>query len=159
MIRRAPATRAPCTALMPTPPTPSTATVSPGLTPARLTAEPNPVATPQETSATAGHGMSGSTLTTEDSASSCRSANAPSCENRATGSSPIRCAMRPSVIIPVSKSFMPMSQRNARPARQDAHEPHEGMNAGATWSPGATDVTVSPTCETSPAPSWPQITG
>ena len=122
MIRRAPATRAPCTALMPTPPTPSTATVSPGRTPARLTAEPNPVATPQETRATAGHGMSGSTLTTEDSASSCRSENAPSCENRATGSPPIRCAMRPSVIIPVSKSFMPVSHRYARPARQLGHD-------------------------------------
>src|SRR5262249_32057988 len=46
MIRRAPATRAPWTALMPTPPMPRTATVSPGRTPARLTAEPNPVATP-----------------------------------------------------------------------------------------------------------------
>src|SRR5215472_13013408 len=40
MIRRAPATRAPWTALMPTPPMPRTATVSPGRTPARLTAEP-----------------------------------------------------------------------------------------------------------------------
>ena len=70
MIRRAPATRAPWIALMPMPPTPSTATVSPTVTCARLTAEPKPVATPQDTSATAVHGMSGSTLTTEASDSS-----------------------------------------------------------------------------------------
>ena len=80
MILRAPAMRAPCTALMPMPPTPSTATVSPGRTLARLTAEPKPVATPHDTSATAGNGMSGSTLTTDNSDSSCISENVPSCE-------------------------------------------------------------------------------
>ena len=50
---RAPTILAPCTALMPTPPTPTTTTVSPGMTSARYTAEPQPVATPQDTRATA----------------------------------------------------------------------------------------------------------
>ena len=63
---------------MPMPPTPSTATVSPGRTLARFTAEPKPVATPQEVSATAGHGMSESTLTTDASDSSWISLKAPS---------------------------------------------------------------------------------
>ena len=67
MIRWAPATRAPCTALMPMPPTPITATLSPGLVPARSVAEPKPVATPQDTRATTSNGRSGSTLMSEAS--------------------------------------------------------------------------------------------
>ena len=45
--RAAPAIRAPCTALMPMPPMPTTTTVSPTWTSARFVAEPQPVATPQ----------------------------------------------------------------------------------------------------------------
>ena len=65
---RAPAIAAPCTALMPMPPMPTTTTVSPGATSARLVAEPQPVATPHDTRATASNGRSGSTLMTCDSA-------------------------------------------------------------------------------------------
>ena len=57
----APTMCAPCTALMPTPPTPTTTTVSPGMTSARYTAEPQPVVTPHETRATTSSGRSGST--------------------------------------------------------------------------------------------------
>ena len=46
-IRRAPASRAPWTAAEPSPPTPTTATLSPGLTPPAYTELPQPVATPQ----------------------------------------------------------------------------------------------------------------
>ena len=45
--RRAPASRAPCTAAEPRPPTPMTATSSPARTPPAYTALPHPVATPQ----------------------------------------------------------------------------------------------------------------
>ena len=48
MTRLAPAMAAPCTALMPMPPMPTTTTVSPGRTSARLVAEPQPVATPHD---------------------------------------------------------------------------------------------------------------
>ena len=41
MIRVAPAMRAPCTALMPMPPMPTTTTVSPAVTPPRLAAGPS----------------------------------------------------------------------------------------------------------------------
>ena len=61
----APAKRAPCTALMPIPPTPTTITVSPGFTAAAFTAEPQPVGTPQPTSTALSSGRSSSTLTTE----------------------------------------------------------------------------------------------
>ncbi len=47
ITRLAPAILAPCTALIPMPPMPTTTTVSPGSIAARLAAEPQPVATPQ----------------------------------------------------------------------------------------------------------------
>ena len=53
MMWRAPAMRAPWMAPEPTPPHPATTTVSPGLTLARSTAEPKPVAMPQLMSAAA----------------------------------------------------------------------------------------------------------
>ena len=59
---RAPAIAAPCTAFMPTPPHPTTTTVSPGWTSAAYTAEPHPVVTPQPTRAALSSGMSLSIL-------------------------------------------------------------------------------------------------
>jgi len=50
---------------MPTPPQPMTTTVSPGRTPATLTAEPHPVVTPQPTRAATSSGMSFSIFTTD----------------------------------------------------------------------------------------------
>ena len=65
ITRLAPAAAAPCTAFMPTPPVPMTTTFSPGRTSATLVAEPQPVVTPQPTSAATSSGMSGSIFTTE----------------------------------------------------------------------------------------------
>ena len=56
---------APWTALMPTPPRPATATVSPGRTPAAYVAEPQPVVTPHPTSAAVSSGMCFSIFTHE----------------------------------------------------------------------------------------------
>ena len=53
--RLAPAILAPCTAFMPMPPMPTTTTVSPTCTSARRVAEPQPVATPHDTSDTHVH--------------------------------------------------------------------------------------------------------
>ena len=64
---RAPACSAPCTAAEPSPPTPITATTSPGLTPPRLTADPQPDAKPHEMSAAALRSYQGSIFTTEAS--------------------------------------------------------------------------------------------
>ena len=77
MIRVAPAMRAPCTALMPMPPMPTTTTVSPAVTPPRLAADPQPVATPQLTSATHSSGRSSSTLMSDCSATTACSENVP----------------------------------------------------------------------------------
>ena len=61
----APACRAPWTALMPMPPTPKITAVSPALSAAELTAEPQPVGTPQPTRTALSSGRSSSTLTHE----------------------------------------------------------------------------------------------
>ena len=70
---------------MPTPPTPTTTTVSPGSTSARYTAEPQPVVTPHETSATTFSGRSGSTLTSEASWTTPCSAKVPSLDMMLSG--------------------------------------------------------------------------
>src|SRR6185312_142401 len=74
----APAYAAPCTALMPTPPLPKITTVSPGLTPAAYTDEPQPVVTPQATSAAISKGKPSSIGTAEFSEITIRCENVPS---------------------------------------------------------------------------------
>ena len=88
MMWRAPAIRAPCTAPEPTPPMPTTTTVSPGRTLARSTAEPKPVEMPQLISAAAfmlSHGLS---FTREFSWTTISSAKVPSCAMRLRFSPP-----------------------------------------------------------------------
>ena len=63
----APASRAPCTAAEPRPPTPTTATASPGLTPPAYTAEPHPVAAPHPVRQAASGRKDGSTGMTDAS--------------------------------------------------------------------------------------------
>ena len=77
MMRFAPAIRAPCTAFIPMPPIPTTTTVSPGCVPARFAADPQPVATPHDTSATHSSGMSFSTLMIDCSLTHANSENVP----------------------------------------------------------------------------------
>src|SRR5690606_5760593 len=68
-------------------------------------------------------------------------------------------ALRPSLIMPTSKSFAPSSQRYWRPLEQYLQRPQLGRNDIDTWSPGFTLVTPGPTSSTTPAPSWPPMTG
>ncbi len=82
MIVRAPAMRAPWMAPDPTPPHPTTTTVSPGLTLARSTAEPKPVEMPQLMSAAAFMLAYGSIRTNEFSWQTISSAKVPSCAIR-----------------------------------------------------------------------------
>src|ERR1700758_922593 len=74
----APTARAPCRAFIPTPPAPTTTTVSPGSVPADTVAEPQPVLTPQDTTAAAWNGIVSSILMTDLSDSTAYSANVPS---------------------------------------------------------------------------------
>src|ERR1035441_3598097 len=77
MIARAPASPAPSTAALPTPPQPITDTESPRVTGAVLSAAPRPAITPQPSRpATSGRTL-GSTLVHWPAATSVSSANAP----------------------------------------------------------------------------------
>ena len=46
-----------------------------------------------------------------------------------------------------------------RSRRHSPHSPQEGVQDSATWSPGRTRVTPSPTASTTPEPSCPSTTG
>ena len=74
----APAYRAPCTALIPTPPQPKTTTVSPARVPPACTAELQPVVTPQPTSAAGSNGRSSSIFTHDHSGITAYCENVPS---------------------------------------------------------------------------------
>ena len=78
MTWRAPANSAPAIAASPTPPQPSTATVSPCCTGAVCTAAPQPAMTPQPSSPTAAGSARSSTLMQAPSPTRVFSANAPS---------------------------------------------------------------------------------
>src|SRR5215207_1306858 len=75
---RAPEMTAPCSALMPMPPTPTVTTVSPGCTSATLVADPKPVGTAQPMMAAVSNGMSLSIFTTESLCTVMYGANVPS---------------------------------------------------------------------------------
>lgn len=77
-IRAAPDSRAPSMTLSPTPPSPTTATVSPRRTCAVLIAAPAPVMTPRPRTAARGIGPSSGTWASWFSCASTRSAKAPS---------------------------------------------------------------------------------
>ncbi len=77
MIRDAPAMRAPWITLRPTPPQPSTATVSPGRTLATLNTEPSPVTTAQPSSEARSIGMSSGMTTRPRSSTTILSLSAP----------------------------------------------------------------------------------
>src|SRR5215471_21280242 len=155
---RAPAKAAPWTALMPTPPTPYTTVVSPGRTPPALTAVPQPVGTPQPTSATISSGRSSSILTQECSDTVEYSENVPSRH--------IWPKSRPSAWkrnVPSGRQLSyrsaPRSHMLVRPREQNRHLPQTGRNEQTTWSPGFSRVTPVPTSSTMPAPSWPPTIG
>src|SRR5919108_2066507 len=51
------------------------------------------------------------------------------------------------------------SQMLGRPETQKRHRPQCGSQLRMTWSPGARPETPGPTSSTTPAPSWPRMTG
>ncbi len=156
---RAPAAAAPCTAFMPTPPAPMTTTVSPGRTSATLVAEPQPVVTPQPTSAATSSGMSGSTLTSDASCTVMYGEKVPSRHIWMTRCPRAEIRKLPSLMLWPVSSPAPRSQRFWCPLEHGGHTPQAGMNAVTTWSPSFSVVTPGPTLVTMPAPSCPPITG
>ena len=84
-----------------------------GLYHASRSADPQPVATPHDTSATASSGRSVSTLITCDSATQEYCENVPSLANRVSSGPPpaMRWRLVPSVTIPLTKAPAPASHR------------------------------------------------
>src|SRR5580693_1501249 len=133
-------------------------TVCPARTPPARTADPQPVGTPQATSAATSKPISSGILITENSCTTAYCEKVPS-THRPPKSSPFWWNRNvPSGNIPVP-AFLPASQRFWRPVEQYRHWPQAGMNEQVTWSPTLTRVTASPTASTTPAPSWPPTTG
>src|SRR5699024_8196143 len=132
----------------------STTPTSPSLVPPISVADPQPVQTPQPSSAALSRGMSSSILTTEDWWTVTYGAKVPSRHIVPTGSPSGVCTLNPSSLMarPLS-SPAPLSQRFCSPSEHGGHTPQAGMKASTTWSPSSTPVTPWPTFVTTPAPS------
>ena len=147
MIFRAPARRAPSTAASPTPPQPMTATESPRLTWAVLSAAPRPAITPQPSRPATSGRMRGSTLVHWPAATSVFSANAPM---PSAGDSTV-----PSARVIFWTALWVAKQYQGRPRRQARHCPQTARQFRITKSPGSSPVTSLPTASTVPAASCP----
>src|SRR5262249_38290977 len=125
--------------------------------PAR-TAEPQPVGTPQATSAATSKPIHSGILMTENSCTTAYCENVPSTHRPPKSSPPWWNRNVPSGNIPVP-AFLPALHRFWRPVAQYRHWPQAGVNEQGTWSPTATLVAASPTASTMPAPSCPPTLG
>ena len=147
----APASAAPATAAMPTPPQPITATESPRWTFPVLIAAPMPAMTPQPSRPTAAGSASGSTLVHWPAATRVFSAKAP------MPSAAVSSVPSSSVIFWVA--LWVLKQYCGWPRRQARHSPQTARQFSTTRSPGATSVTSGPTALTTPVASWPSRKG
>ena len=138
-------------AASPTPPQPNTATESPRPTLPVLIAAPMPAITPQPSSPAAVAGAVGSTFVHCPLCTSVFSANAPM---PSAGDSSVPSS---SVIFCVALNVL--KQYHGRPRRQLRQVPQTARQLRMTKSPGATEVTPSPTDSTMPAASWPSRNG
>ncbi len=154
-ICAAPHTRAPCTAEMPTPPQPITATDAPGATRAVFSAAPSPVVTPHPISAAISYGTSSGIGTAQLAATTTSSAKVPVPAKPKTsqGSAPGRRKLG------VPAFMNPARHRWVWPRLQDGHVPQAGSQHISTRSPADRPSTPSPTSTISPAPSWPGTKG
>jgi hypothetical protein len=153
MIRSAPARRAPVTAESPTPPSPTTSTVSPGWAPAAFWAAPTPVRMAQPSRAASSRGTSFGRGTTAVAAQTTSSAIAPRPRQASNGEPSARWPPG----APVRPSIAEHSQGSSRVQNQQAR--HGTAQLRTTWSPTATVVTSAPTAVTTPAASCPSTWG
>ena len=159
MTRVAPAIIAPWITLRPTPPQPTTATVSPGLMSAVFIAAPAPVSTPQPMRAAISSGMSSGIFTAPMAGMTADSENVPVHAICMMGAPSFEKRVVPSSRPPVAMAPAPASQRKPWPCWQKKHWPHCGTHEMTTWSPTARPSTPSPTSSITPAPSWPSTIG
>ena len=132
--------------------------MSPGRTPPAFTAVPQPVGTPQPTSATVSSGRSSSILMHECSDTTERWENVPS-RHIWPKSSPSAWNRNVPSGRQLSTNSAPRSHRLVMPWAQNRQCPQVGRNEQTTWSPGLSRLTPAPTSSTTPAPSWPPTIG
>ena len=140
-------------------PAPKTTQVEPAATFAVFIAAPSPVDSPHAKRHACSGGASGLTFASAISGITVYSANVEQPMKCRTGS-----PSRPRRVVPSGrKPWFCCSriarQRFVRSLRQCTHSRHCGEKSVTTWSPGATEVTSSPTRSTMPAPSWPSTVG
>src|SRR5688572_8437333 len=154
----APASRAPCSTLRPTPPQPITTTVSPGCTRALKTAAPTPVVTLQPISASTGKSSDAGAGTQPISGTTAYSAKHATLPMWAQSWPASVCRREVlSYSLPLVRACS--SQRCGRPLSQEWQWPQFGTKLRMTRSPGLAIVTPSPTAWTVPDPSWPSTAG
>src|SRR6185503_16883194 len=133
------------------PPQPITATESPLVTGAVLMAAPSPAMTPQPSRPATSGLAAGLILVHCPAATSVFSTKAPM--PRAGD------AVVPSVRVIFWAALYVLKQYQGRPRLQARHSPQTARQLSTTKSPGATEVTPSPTDSTTPAASSPSRNG
>ena len=152
-IGRAPARRAPCTTLSPTPPQPITTTLLPASMRAVLVTAPTPVITPQPSRAALAIGIVSGMATTWEPSTTASSAKVP-VRRPCTRLWPAASARGRVPSMPNEPE-----QFTGIPRTQSWHEPQLRISETTTASPTATWSTPPPTSITSPAASWPYTAG
>lgn len=155
-MRPAPAIFAALIVARPTPPQPTTATVSPGVTLQALKIVPAPVVTAQPITAARSSGISGSIATQACSWTSITSEKALRLSIWLTGD-PSGRVMRGAD--PAGRRVSPPRHSDMRPDTQNSQWPQKADRQVTTASPGLTVRTSLPTASTIPAASWPGIAG
>ncbi len=147
--------------LSPTPPQPSTATLSPRCTRATLTAEPKPVITPQPLIAATVKGTPSGMGVTASFRTSVSPESVPMLNDRSMGCP--RQSVPSAWACPRDGSITwagrLVSHRTVSPRRHWKHSPQGMHQFNTTRSPGVTWVTPAPISRTTPAPSWPMTSG
>ena len=159
LLGDAPARCAPMPAARPTPPAPTTTRESPAHAPTTFVTAPTPVTTAHPAIAATAAGMLSRTFTALRSGTTTCSAKHDTPRKWFIRSLPCRSRPGPSSSPPPWACTGPKTHMTGWPRRQGGHEPQLGRHINATRSPGATDVTPSPTAATRPAPSCPSPAG
>src|SRR6478735_1828036 len=157
MIGEAPAILAAPIALSPTPPTPITATLSPGRTRAPLRTDPAPVSTPQPSRAAWAKGSPRGTAVSWFSWTRARPAKPPRPIPWVTGRPPW---LSRGPCVPGSRRMVPGRPHwYTRPSRHAGQSPHHWTRQPTTWSPTVNSRDREPVATTTPATSCPRTTG
>src|SRR5690606_31982232 len=147
------------TAASPTPPSPKTATDSPGRADTVCCTAPTPVSSAHPNSAATGKGTSSGMTTADARSTTAYSLKAETPRWWCTAVPLRRSRWAPRSSVPAPLAVAAGAHSAGVPALQCGHEPQAGTNTSTTWSPGRTSRTAGPTSTTTPAASCPSAIG